>query len=66
MNINSKETLHNVLDDMIKEYKGEPTQIGICSSYREYDDKMYWHGEYKGITISFFQEWFAKGAIAIN
>ena len=62
--INSTETLHQVLDTMIEKHTGEPSEIGLCNSYRKYDD-LYWWGEYKGLRITFYAEWFAGGKIAI-
>jgi hypothetical protein len=66
MNINSKESLHQVLDEMMERFKREPYEIGLCMSYRKYDDDMYWFGEYKGLLVTFYAEWFAKGKIAIH
>jgi hypothetical protein len=64
MSINSKETLHKVLDEMIEKHS-KPYQIGLCESYRKYDDDLYWKGDYKGLLIRFYAEWFAKGKIAV-
>jgi hypothetical protein len=66
MIINSKESLHQVLDDMMESFRGEPYEIGLCNSYRKYDDDLYWFGEYKGLRITFYSEWFAEKKIAIN
>ena len=65
MKIYSKETLHQVLDDMMESFKGEPYEIGLCSSYRKYDDDLYWFGEYNGLLVTFYPEWFAEKKIAI-
>ena len=65
MKIYSKETLHQVLDDMMESFKGEPYEIGLCMSYRKYDDDLYWFGEYKGLLVTFYPEWFAEKKIAI-
>ena len=66
MKIDSRETLHQVLDEMIERHGKEPYEIGLCSSYRKYDDDMYWFGEYKGVLVTFYAEWFAKKQIAIH
>ena len=59
MDIDSKETLHQVLDEMIKRHGG-------CNRYRKYDDDLYWWGEYKELRITFYPEWFADGKIVIH
>ena len=64
--IDSKETLHEVLDEMITAYKGKPSKIGMCESYRQYDDNMYWYGNYKGLTITHYPAFFAEGKIMIQ
>ena len=64
--INSTETLHQVLDTMIDAFTGEPYEIGMCNSYRKYNDDLYWWGEYKGLRVTFYPEWFAKKQIAIH
>ena len=66
MNIDSKESLHQVLDEMIERHGKEPYEIGLCNSYRKYNDDLYWWGVYKGILVTFYAEWFAKGKIAIR
>jgi hypothetical protein len=66
MDINSKETLHKVLDKMIESHSGIPSEIALCNSYRVYDDNLYWWGEYRDMRVMFYPEWFAKGKIAIN
>ena len=66
MKIDSTETLHKVLDAMIEKHTGKPYEIGLCMSYRKYDDDLYWWGEYKGLSITFYPEWFAKKQIAIH
>ena len=66
MKIDSKETLHKVLDEKIERLGREPYEIGLCMSYRKYDDDLYWWGEYRGFLVTFYAEWFAKGKIAIH
>jgi hypothetical protein len=66
MDINSKETLHKVLDEMIEIHSGIPSEIALCNSYRVHDDNLYWRGEYRDMRVQFYPEWFAKGKIAIN
>ena len=66
MKIDSTETLHKVLDTMIEKHTGKPYEIGICNSYRKYDDDLYWWGDYKGLVVTFYAEWFADGKIAIH
>ena len=38
MDINSKETLHQALDELIEKHTGKPTDIALCEQYRKYDD----------------------------
>ena len=66
MKIDSKESLHKVLDEKIERLGREPYEIGLCMSYRKYDDDLYWWGEYKGFLVTFYPEWFAKKQIAIH
>jgi len=66
LEINSKETFHKVLDEMMEKLSEKPYEVGICSSYRKYDDDLYWFGEYKEVRVLFYPEWFAEGKIIMN
>ena len=63
--IESKEDLHITIDDMIKKIPVEPKEIGLCKSFIQYDSDMYESREYKGIQLTYYNEWFAKGKIII-
>jgi hypothetical protein len=64
--IDSKETLHAVMDKMIQTHKGTPYRIAMCQSYKQYDIDLYWRGEYKDCFVTYYPEWFAEGKIAIQ
>ena len=66
MDINSKETLHQALDEMIEKHTGKPTDIALCEQQRKYDDSLYWWGEYEGLRVVFYPEWFSEGKIKIK
>ena len=66
MLIKSKKALHRVLDEMIASFNGEPKEIGICKSYIQYDSDMYLKMEYKGIELTYYNEWFAQGKIVLR
>ena len=65
MLITTKKALHRVIEEMIASIE-EPKEIGLCKSYIELDEKMYLTREYKGIELTYFSEWFAKGRIIIR
>ena len=64
--ITTKKALHRVIDEMIASHKGEPIEIGMCKSYAKLDEEMHLDREYKGIEITYYNEWFAQGKIAIR
>lgn len=66
MLITSKKALHRVIDEMIASLPTQPKEIGICKSYIQYDSDMYLKREYKGIELTYYNEWFAQGKIAIR
>ena len=66
MEIVNKETLHKVLDEMIEQLPPKPSEIGMCKSYIQLDEDMYQAREYKGIEITYYNEWFAQGRIIIR
>ena len=63
--ITTNKALHRVIDEMMSRVE-EPKEIGLCKSYIELDEKMYLGREYKGIQITYFNEWFAQGRIIIR
>ena len=64
--ITNKETLHKVIDEMIEKLPVKPSEIGMCKSYIKLDENMYLNREYKGIEITYYNEWFAQGRIIIR
>jgi len=66
MEITNKETLHKVIDGMIEQLPPKPSEIGMCNSYAKLDEQMYLDREYKGIEITYYNEWFAQGRIIIR
>ena len=66
MEIINKETLHKVIDRMIEKLLPKPSEIGICNSYAKLDQQMYLDREYKGIEITYYNEWFAQGRIIVR
>ena len=66
MLITSKKALHRVIDEMIEQLPPKPSEIGMCSSYIQYDEEMYLTREYKGTPITYYNEWFAQGRILIR
>ena len=65
MLIQTKKALHRVIDEMLTSIE-EPQEIGICKSYIQYDEDMYLTREYKGIEVTYYNEWFAQGKIIIR
>lgn len=65
MLITTKKALHRVIEEMMTQLDN-PQEIGICSSYIELDEDMYLARDYKGIELTYFSEWFAKGRIIIR
>jgi len=65
MLITSKKALHRVIDEMLTSIE-EPKEIGLCKSYIQYDEDMYLTREYKGIELTYYNEWFAQGRILIR
>ena len=51
---------------MITSLGQEPKEIGICKSYIRLDENMYITREYKGIELTYFNEWFAQGRIIVR
>lgn len=66
MDINSKETFHKALDALIDNHKVKPTTICVCESYRQYDEKLFWWGEYRNCFVKYYPVYFAEGKMAIN
>ena len=66
MLITSKKALHRVIDEMIDSLPIEPSEIGICKSYIQYDEEMYLTREYKGVELTYYNEWFAQGRILLR
>ena len=66
MLIKTKKALHRVIDEMITSLGQEPKEIGICKSYIRLDEDMYITREYKGIELTYFNEWFAQGRIIVR
>jgi hypothetical protein len=64
MLIQTKKALHRVIDEMLTNIE-EPQEIGLCKSYIQYDEDMYLTREYKGIELTYYNEWFAQGRILI-
>ena len=64
--ITNKETLHKVIDEMIEKLPPKPSEIGMCMSHIDLDGDMFIEGEYKGIPITYYNEWFAQGRIIIR
>ena len=64
--IQTKKALHRVIDEMIHSLPIDPSEIGMCNSYIHLDEEMYLEREYKGIRITYFNEWFAQGKIIIR
>ena len=62
----NKETLHKVIDEMIETLPIKPSEIGMCVSYAKLDDELDINGEYKGIPITYYNEWFSQGRIIIR
>ncbi len=65
MLITTKKALHRVIDEMIASIE-EPKEIGLCKSYIILDEDMYLTREYKGIELTYYNEWFAQGRIIIR
>ena len=70
MVIDSEIKLHTELDKMFKTYyedfyPKEPTEIGICESLSKYIKGMENGSIYRGVKVTVFKEWFAKGRVAI-
>jgi len=65
MVITTKEELHIVIDEMMTQLE-EPQEIGICKSYIRLDENMYLTRKYKGIELTYYNEWYAKGQILIS
>jgi len=66
MLIQTKKALHRVLDEMIEQLSTKPSEIGLCKSYIYLDEQMYLTREYKGIELTYYNEWFAQGRIMIR
>ena len=64
--IQTKKALHRVIDEMIDSLSIDPSEIGICKSYIKLDEEMYLTREYKGIEVTYFNEWFAQGKIIVR
>lgn len=64
--ITTKKALHRVIDEMIHSLPIDPSEIGMCKSYAKLDEEMYLDREYKGIEITYYNEWFANGRIIIR
>lgn len=64
--IQTKKALHRFLDEMIMSLPVQPKEIGICKSYIELDEEMYLTREYKGIELTYYNEWFAQGKIIVR
>jgi len=64
--IQTKKALHRVIDEMITSLGQEPKEIGICKSYIRLDEEMYLTREYKGIELTYYNEWFAQGKIIVR
>ena len=64
--ITTKKALHRVIDEMIHSLPVDPSEIGMCSSYIHLDEEMYLEREYKGIPITYYNEWFAQGKIMVR
>ena len=62
----TKKALHRVIDEMIMSLPIYPSEIGMCSSYIHLDEEMYLEREYKGIPITYYNEWFAQGKIMVR
>ena len=65
MLITTKKALHRVIEEMIARVE-DPQEIGLCKSYIRLDEKMYLTREYKGIELTYYNEWFAQGRIIIR
>ena len=65
MLITTKKALHRVISEMISSTE-EPKGIGLCKSYIKLDENLYLTREYKGIELTYYDEWFAQGRIIIK
>ena len=65
MLIRTKKALHRVIDEMIDSVQ-DPVEIGICTSYIEYDIAMSEQTEYRGIKLTYIGKWFAQGKIKVR
>ena len=65
MLIKSKKALHRVLDEMIASNQNV-REIGLCRSYIQYDSDIYLKMQYKGIELTYYDEWFAQGKIVLR
>ena len=65
MLIKSKKALHRVLDEMTASNQNV-REIGLCRSYIQYDSDIYLKMQYKGIELTYYDQWFAQGKIVLR
>ncbi len=68
MNINSKNKLHLILNEMISKFPKNKKieEIAICRSLIKHDQDLEINLNYKGIPITIYAEWFADGKIIMR